>query len=148
MGHRSRALHDVTGREDVGRGIPRDVLNALKAVPLFKECSPQELREVASLGTEVEVPAGKVLTSQGQKGREFFLIREGSATCSVDGRDVAKFGPGDYFGEMSLLDGGPRTATVTTTSPVRAHVISQQEFATLIHDVPSVVRKLLKAIGS
>jgi CRP-like cAMP-binding protein len=127
----------------MARGIPKEQLEMLARVPLFSACTQKELREVASLGTELDVEAGRELTSQGAGGHEFFLLLEGEATCRIDGNVVAKYGPGDFFGEMALLDQGPRVATVTTDSPARLLVVSAQEFGGLLAQSPSIAKKML-----
>jgi CRP-like cAMP-binding protein len=83
----------------------------LRGVPLFSHCSNKELIELSSLTTTLRMPAGKVVVRQGEPGKEFIVIVEGKATVSIDDQAVATLGPGDFFGEIALLDGGPRTAT-------------------------------------
>jgi CRP/FNR family cyclic AMP-dependent transcriptional regulator len=130
------------------RGIPKQVLEMLAAVPLFSECSKDELRRIVGLGTSVTVPEGTTLTRQGAVGREFFLVTSGTARCLIDGRLIARFGPGDFFGEMALLDRAPRTATIIADSPMEVLVLDAREFDSLIDDAPSIARKLLKALAA
>lgn len=132
----------------MARGIPRHVLEMLAAVPLFSECSKEELRRIVGLGTSVEVPAGTTLTRQGAVGREFFLVTSGTAKCYIDDRLVARFGPGDFFGEMALLDRAPRTATIVADDQMEVLVLDAREFDSLIDDAPSIARKLLKALAA
>jgi CRP-like cAMP-binding protein len=115
----------------------------LAAVPLFSGCSDEELEEISRLGTVIDTTAGAHLTTQGRAGHEFILLRSGTADCVRDGEVVARFGPGDYFGELALLDGGIRTATVVATSDVEILVLSHGEFNDLLDRAPSIARKLL-----
>ena len=128
-------------------GVPRQVLDMLAQVPLFSACSRSELRHIAGLGTEVQVAPGATLTKQGAVGREFFLVTKGSARCSRDGNLVARFGPGDFFGEMALLDRAPRNATIVADEPMTVLVLDAGEFETLLDESPSIGRKLLKALA-
>lgn len=128
--------------------IPKQELELLGRVPLFSGCNQSELREIARLGTELVIEPGRVLTEEGAPGREFFLVVEGKAECTIRGRQVAVFGTGDYFGELALLDGGRRTATITATTPMRVVVLSVGEFAGLLQASPSITGKLLAQLGS
>ena len=119
----------------------------LRGVPLFSHCSNKELIELSSLATTLRMPAGKVVVRQGEPGKEFIVIVEGKATVSIDDQTVATLGPGDFFGEIALLDGGPRTATVTADTDLVAEVMSHQEFAVLLMDVPEVTRGILKGVA-
>jgi CRP/FNR family transcriptional regulator, cyclic AMP receptor protein len=120
----------------------------LTEIPLFSACSKRELRTVSSLTTGVAVPAGEVLTSQGQPGREFVVILEGKATVTIDGTLIATLGPGDFFGEIALLDGGPRTATVTAVSDLACKVMSHGEFTKMLDGAPTMARKLLVGVAA
>jgi CRP/FNR family transcriptional regulator, cyclic AMP receptor protein len=131
----------------VPRGVPRQVIEMLGAVPLFSACTKEELRAIASLGTEVNVRAGAVLTTQGTPGSQFFLVINGEALCDVDGRTVAKFGAGDFFGEMALLTKAPRSATVTATSDMTLLVLSPAEFASLLDDSPRIALNMLERLA-
>ena len=131
----------------MARGVPKAVVEMLQAVPLLSACNTRELREVANLGTRLPVPDGKVLIEQGRPGREFFLLTAGKARCLVDGAEVAQFGPGDFFGEMALLEQGPRHATVVAEGAGEVLVLDGREFDRLIDASPSIARKLLKAVA-
>ena len=128
-------------------GVPRQVLDMLAQVPLFSACSRTELRHIAGLGTEVQVAEGATLTKQGAIGREFFLVTSGSARCFRDGKLIARFGPGDFFGEMALLDRAPRNATIVADAPMNVLVLDAREFEALLDESPSISRKLLKALA-
>lgn len=119
----------------------------LAAVPLFSACSDKELKRIASLATPLEVPGGEALTVEGAPGSEFFVIDEGTAKVTLRGEELASLGPGDFFGEMSLLDGEPRAATVTADTPMRVFVIGAGEFGALLDDSPSVARRLLRGLA-
>jgi CRP-like cAMP-binding protein len=120
----------------------------LKSVPLFRECSNKELNELASLADELELPAGRKLTAEGASGREFIVIVDGAAEVQRKGRKIADLRSGDFLGEISLITGEPRTATVTTTKPSRLLVITAQAFRTLLRDLPSLQFKVLEALAA
>jgi CRP-like cAMP-binding protein len=114
---------------------------------LFSSLSRKELTTIGKRADEVDVPAGKVLTVEGKPGHEFFLILDGQAVVSRGGRDIAHLGAGHYFGELSLLDRGPRSATVTAASPMRLLVLGQREFSSVLDEVPGLAHKLLAAMA-
>jgi CRP-like cAMP-binding protein len=117
-------------------------------VPLFCRLSKRELVRIAQLADEVDLPAGKRLTKEGSRGREFFVLLEGSADVERNGQRIATMRGGDFFGEISLVTDVPRTATVTTISPVRALVITDRAFRELLRDSPAIQGKVLEAIAS
>jgi CRP/FNR family transcriptional regulator, cyclic AMP receptor protein len=119
----------------------------LAKVPLFAGLSGHERREVAGLLTDVNVAMGQQLVKEGAGGHEFFIILSGTAEVTRDGVHVADVGPGDFQGEISLLDGGPRTATVIATSPMTIMVANEREFSALLDRVPTVARKMLPALA-
>lgn len=127
--------------------VPAAVLNRLSMVPLFAACSRRELRAISMLGTQLEVKAGRVFTTEGKTGSEFFLVRAGTARCVRDGQEVATFGPGDFFGETALLINVPRTATVTAVTDMTIIVFERREFSSLLDNSPQIARKLLKALA-
>jgi CRP-like cAMP-binding protein len=110
-------------------------------------CTRDELAQIAAAATTISFPAGTELARAGEVGREFMVMVEGTAEVAVNGVVVNQLGPNDYFGEIALLDGGLRTATVTATTDVVAHVIEQREFAVLLFDSPSLARKLLVGLA-
>jgi CRP-like cAMP-binding protein len=120
----------------------------LKAAPLFSSCTDDELREISRLSTPMQFKTGEVLAREGHAGHELVVILEGNAQVSIGGKHIATLGPGDFFGEVSLLDGGPRTATVTAESEIDAEVISRREFASLLEAAPSIARKLLEGLAT
>ena len=123
--------------------IPKQQIDLLKAVPIFSSCSHNELRAVAQLGSRVDVEEGAVLTKRGEFGREFFLVLEGEAVCRVGQREVRRFGPGEFFGEMALLYGGVRTADVVATSEMRLLNLDAREFRTMLGTAPEIGIKML-----
>jgi CRP/FNR family transcriptional regulator, cyclic AMP receptor protein len=118
----------------------------ISGVPLFAQCSKGELQEIAAIADEIDIAEGKELTTEGSPGREFFVIIEGTASVAQDGDQINELGPGDFFGEVALVKDTPRTATVTATSPVRALVITRQNFKRLIEQQPDIERTVLKAL--
>jgi CRP-like cAMP-binding protein len=124
-------------------GIPKQQIELLKAVPLFSSCSRDELRAVARLGSTIDVVDGAVLTEKGKRGNEFFLVLEGKASCRVGRREVRRFGPGQFFGELALLYGGVRSADVVATSDMRLLVLDSREFRTMLTTTPYVGIKML-----
>ena len=119
----------------------------LASVPLFAECSRRELRQIAEAADEVVVPAGTVLTKEGSSGREFIVIVDGAAEVRRRGRKVNELGSGDFLGEIALVSRGPRTATVRTTQPAHALVITAPSFRSLLRRTPSMQWKVLEALA-
>jgi CRP/FNR family transcriptional regulator, cyclic AMP receptor protein len=122
-------------------------LELLKAVPLFARCTKKELAEIATIADEIDLVEGKQLTKEGSRGREFFVLVEGSADVKRKRKKIGTMGPGDFLGEIALVTKTPRTATVTTTSPVRALVVSEQNFRRLLERSPEVQIKVLEALA-
>jgi CRP/FNR family cyclic AMP-dependent transcriptional regulator len=129
------------------RRMARSPIDHLATVSLFSACSKKELQAVARASDQVELAAGRTLCEQGSIGREAFIILEGSAEVKRNGRKVATLGAGDTFGEMALLDHGPRSATVTATTPLKVLVIGAREFAGILDEVPPIAHKLLKSLA-
>lgn len=128
------------------RGRSRYV-DHLRVVPMFSACSQKELAAIARSGTFSDVAEGTVLCQEGRLAREFFVIGEGKAAVSRGDREVAILGPGDYFGELALLDSSPRDATVTATTPMVVFVMTAPEFNGLLSTAPSMTRKLLTGMA-
>jgi CRP/FNR family transcriptional regulator, cyclic AMP receptor protein len=122
-------------------------VKALSTVGLFSGCSKKELRSVAPLCTPISVEEGSVLTTQGTPGRECFVIADGKASVTIGGKKVGEVGPGECVGEMALLDGGPRTATVTAESPMNVYVLSVSEFKSLLRVSPTILRKIATSLA-
>jgi CRP-like cAMP-binding protein len=115
----------------------------LAGLPLFSACSGRDLQRLARAADELKVAAGTELTTQGAVGREAFVVIDGTAEVSKDGVAAAELGPGDHFGELALLDGGPRTATVTATSDMTVLVLSKPAFNAVLDEIPTLAHKLL-----
>jgi CRP/FNR family cyclic AMP-dependent transcriptional regulator len=130
-----------------GRLRHDDKMEHLSRVPLLEGCPRGQLRAIARIAEVREVPAGAVLTRAGQPGDEFFLIVDGRVVVEVPPRKRDKLGPGDVFGEMALLDGGPRSATVTAETAVRLIVIRRPDFALLLKKLPDLPRQLLEVLS-
>jgi CRP-like cAMP-binding protein len=122
-------------------------IKLLKGVRLFSACNDKELGRIASLVDEIKVEPGRVLTEEGKPGGECFIIADGSAAATLRKKKLATLGPGSFFGEMSLLDHGPRAATVTATTPMHLLVLDPRSFTALLDDVPSVARKILRVLA-
>jgi CRP/FNR family transcriptional regulator, cyclic AMP receptor protein len=116
-------------------------------VPLFAHLSKSDVSLVASIADEIDLSAGKELTREGETGREFFVLLEGSADVMKGGREVATLVGGDFFGEIALISNVPRNATVMTTSPSRALVITAEDFWALLKDSPQIQENVLKAVA-
>jgi CRP-like cAMP-binding protein len=129
------------------RGSRNAKVELLRSVSLFSACSNRELTRIASLADEIEVPEGRVLIRQGEPGREFFVIVEGKAKVLRRGRRAKTLGPGAGIGELSLLDQGPRSATVTATSDMYLLVLDSRSFSSLIAEVPSVTGKIFRVMA-
>jgi CRP-like cAMP-binding protein len=123
-------------------------LDHLGGVRLFSTLSRKELQKVAKAADELDLPEGLAFVQQGEPGHECFVIVEGTASVLIDGSQVNTLGPGDHFGELALLDGGPRTATVVASSPIKVLVIGQRQFASLLEQVPEIARKMLQSLAS
>jgi CRP/FNR family transcriptional regulator, cyclic AMP receptor protein len=122
-------------------------LEHLAKVPLFSACSKKELQTIARASDAVEVRGGKVLVEEGKPGHEFFLIITGNASVKRGRREIAKLGPGQYFGELALLDRGPRSASVIAKDDMEVLVLGQREFAGVIDEVPTLAHKLLTSMA-
>ena len=129
------------------RGSSDAKICLLSGVSLFSPCAEHELRRIAALVDEIEAPKGKTLVREGDPGAEFFVVVKGSATVTRDGRKVATIGPGSFFGELALLDQGPRAATVTADADMQLLVLSSRAFSAILYDMPSVSRGILRGMA-
>ena len=120
---------------------------ALAQVSLFSSCNLKELRRIANVADEVTVDAGREIIRQGDRAYECYAIVKGEATVRRNNRAVAVLSPGDAFGELSLFDSGPRTATVRADTDMTLLVIREQEFRVLLEDVPAITAKLLRRLA-
>lgn len=126
----------------------KTTIDHLRRIPLFSECSAKELALVVSNSTERVLKAGTIIMDQGQTGREAYVILEGTATIRRSGKKVSTAGVGSVIGELSLLDKGPRTATVVAETDVRLLVVSERALTRAIDNIPAISRKLLKALAT
>jgi CRP/FNR family cyclic AMP-dependent transcriptional regulator len=117
----------------------------LRSVPLFAGCTDKELAFIASRADEVDIPAGKVLTETGTSGGDFFIILEGKAEVEAT-QGKRTLGPGDFFGEIALIDNGPRTATVKAATPMRCLVLGHAQFRDVLHQNGEIAVKILRAV--
>ncbi len=120
----------------------------LSKIWLFSTSSNKDLRTIRRTLEEVPVPAGRVLCEQGTIGREFFIIVKGEASVRRNGRKVATLGPGQYVGELALLDRRPRSATVTSETEMDLLVLGQRQFNGVLDAVPALSRKMLAAMAT
>lgn len=119
----------------------------LKKVQLFEGLSDRQLQQIARLADEIDAPAGKILARAGDTGREMFVIVDGQATVTTSQRRTLQLGTGDFFGEMSLLDGGPRSATVEAATPMHLLVIGQREFFELLAEAPLISKCIMRTLS-
>jgi len=134
----------------------RDVLAArssdaridhLRRVPLFSDCTDEELRRIADISRTVEAPTGTVVTQMGTPGDSFFFIIDGRVSVQTPVGAGDPLQPGDFFGEMSLLDGEPRSATVTAVTDLRLLVVDRLHFWRLLNETPDLVRRILMVLS-
>ena len=118
----------------------------LKAIPLFENFSEDELRQIAPFAEEVEVPDGKVLVREGDYSYEFMAIEEGTARVTRHGQTVAELGPGDFFGEIGLLEKSFRTATVEATAAMRLITLTGWDMARVEKAMPEAIEQLHRTI--
>ena len=122
-------------------------IDLLKNVPLFAGCSKTELQRIASLADELDLGDGATLIREGERGREFIVIAEGTVKVTRNGKQLRELGAGDFIGEIALVADVPRTATVTATSPVRLLVVTDRAFRGLLEQMPSIAKKVLQSLG-
>ena len=122
-------------------------VQALANAPIFEGLSKKELTQLARVTDDVEVDAGTVLCREGRTENEFFVIMDGEVEVTRSGRRIERGGGGDFFGEIALIADIPRTATVTTTTPVRLFVLTGPAFWQMLDDLPAVERKVLRTLA-
>jgi CRP/FNR family cyclic AMP-dependent transcriptional regulator len=137
------------GRRDRLGTRPRQStkLDLLRRIPLFAGCTRRELRTLAPLVDELDVAEGKTLIEEGERGREFLVIVEGTASVSRSGHTLRELGPGDWAGELALITERPRTATVVTTSPVRLLVLTDRVFRSVLRSTPSIALRIMRPLA-
>ena len=131
----------------VTRFLQRDKIAILSRLPLFETCTKRELASIASLTVDTERAAGTILTREGRDGGLMFVIVDGEAEVERDGRVINRLGPGDVIGELSLIDGLPRSANVRAVTDTRVLELARDDFRTLADGSPKFVRNLLRALS-
>jgi CRP/FNR family cyclic AMP-dependent transcriptional regulator len=130
------------------RHVSRDAKVALlRSVPLFAGLDTHQLARLGALADEIDLPEGRVLMRQGESGSEMMVLIDGSVRVERDGRVIAERGPGETMGEISLIDHGERTATVTLTAPSRLLVVGHREFHSLMDEFPEVKMRVLESMA-
>ena len=119
----------------------------LQSVPLFAGCSNADLQRIAAIADELDLAEGATLIREGERGREFIVVVDGTVRVSRKGRKLRDLGAGDFIGEIALVADVPRTATVTATSPVRLLVVTDRAFRDLLERTSSVSTKVLQSLG-
>jgi CRP-like cAMP-binding protein len=122
-------------------------IELIKNIPLFAHCSRKELAEIAALADEIDFPAGKEIIREGERGREFFILLDGGADVIRSGQRIAHLAKGDFVGEIAVIARIPRTATVKTTEPTRALVVTDQALRALLRRLPDMQLKVLQAVA-
>jgi CRP-like cAMP-binding protein len=119
----------------------------IRKIPLFSKLSKKGLEAVARIADELDLPAGKVMAQQGDRGREFFVLLEGEADVTKSGQSINTMRDGDFFGEIALVTKMPRTATVSASTDVRVLVITERDFGALLKRSPEVGRGVAEALA-
>lgn len=131
-------------RHGLGRGGPA----LLERVPLFANLSGRHLKKLASLCEVVRYPTNRTVVRQGARGDSFFVIVDGSAAVKKGTRTIGTLGPGDFFGEMALLDGQPRSASVVATAPLVTVRLMRREFSKALDDNPDIARGIMAELAA
>ncbi len=129
------------------RGRADSKLEALRGVPLFAGLSKRDLAAVARITDELDFPSGKELITEGEPGRQFFILLEGEAVVRRRGRKVNSLSAGDFFGEIALLSDRPTTASVTTSAPVLVAIVTRPSFSRLLRESPQLQQRILKTVA-
>ncbi|HEX4865220.1 MAG TPA: cyclic nucleotide-binding domain-containing protein [Acidimicrobiales bacterium] len=129
------------------RFLKRDKVDILARLPLFENCSKREIGQIAAKTVEMDRPAGAILTRAGRDGGLMFVILEGMAEVEKDGTVLGELGPGDVIGELSLIDGQPRSANVRAVTDLKVLELAQDDFKTLVDSSPKFVQSLLRALS-
>ena len=122
-------------------------IELLKGVPLFAGCSKSELQRIAALADELDLAEGATLIREGETGREFIVLADGTVRVTRGGKTIRELGSGDFIGEIALVADVPRTATVTATSRVRLLVVTDRAFRSVLEQMPSIATKVLQSLG-
>lgn len=122
-------------------------IELIKKIPLFRHCTRKELAEIAAIADELDLKEGAMLTREGRRGREFFVIVDGEANVLKDGEWLNSVRRGEFLGEISLVTGQPRTASVQAASPMVVLVITHQNFSGLLKHSPDIQRKVMLSMA-
>jgi CRP-like cAMP-binding protein len=125
----------------------RVYVDHLKGVPLFRACSAKDLRSLAGHADQISIESGATVVTEGDSGREFFVIVSGRAKVTRTGRKINELGPGDFFGELALLVDQPRTATVSAIDDLELVVLHRPDFIAALDEVPGMGTKLAKGLA-
>jgi CRP-like cAMP-binding protein len=125
-----------------------DVAEHLGTVPIFEGCSKKDLQTIARQVREISHDAGYVIATEGDPGAGLFVIADGEADVTIGGKRVNHLKTGEFFGEMALLDGGPRTATVTSTTPITLYALTEWVFRGLLAEHPSIAMRTLETMAT
>jgi CRP-like cAMP-binding protein len=131
----------------MARKVAQELIDELGRLAVFSRCTPKELEALTRVGTVIRVEPGYTFIRQGRRGWEFFIVMEGQAHCVVDDRTVATYDPGEFFGEMAVIDHAPRSATVVADTPMTVLVVDSREFESMLERAPSTVRPILSAMS-
>lgn len=123
--------------------MSKQVAQRLKDVPLFSGCNDKQLQFIATQVEELDFPPGRVLCEEGRSGGDFFVVLSGTAEVKRGGKALRTMGPGDFFGEISLVDGGPRTATVVASTPMHCLVLGPHQFQNVLHQNAEIAVQVL-----
>lgn len=132
----------------MARRIPAQVVEHFRGIPLFSTLSKRALRSVAQAADEVDEPSGKAFVVEGEGDRSLYVLVEGTAVVTRGGRKVANLRPGDFFGELAVLDHGPRSATVTSTSACRLMALDARRIDELVHHEPTIAQGMLEVLAA
>lgn len=119
----------------------------LARVPIFANCTPDEIAAIAGVAQESRFAPGQIIVTQGTPGQAFYLVLAGRVEIVRDGTSLGAFGPGDFFGEMSLLDSAPRSATIRAIDDTQCLMLSSWDFKSLLERHPSIAIKLLEVLS-
>ena len=143
---------EVTGpfwpRLGKNRAVADPSAESLRRVPLFTELDAEELESIAGSMHEANVPAGSIVTAEGGPGDGFFVIESGEAEVTIEGQPRSTLTAGDHFGEIALLLGSNRTATVTASTDLRCYALTPWDFRTLVEGDPSIAWKVMQSMAA
>jgi CRP/FNR family transcriptional regulator, cyclic AMP receptor protein len=138
---------DRCGRYHHGVPATDPKLDLIASVPLFSDLNRREIGFLGKLMDDVDLSDGKVLTREGARGGEFFIVMEGAVRIERGGKELNRLGPGDFLGEIALIDQGPRTATATAEGPCRVMVLTTSAFTSMLSQNPGVENKILRVLA-